>query len=87
MEPKCPSCGEFACATIHGVEHDVPVDAASALPTLMLYCRKCGYTFAVLPLIKEVRTIMREGTEEIQRFDREQLWSVVRYVPKPEWVR
>jgi len=52
----------------------------------MLYCGKCGYNFAVLPLTQEIEMMMKERTREVPNFDPVQLWSFVRYVPKPEWV-
>jgi C4-type Zn-finger protein len=87
MEPKCPSCGDFAAKTIHGIHIDVPIGDADALPTVMLYCRKCGYNFAVIPLTEDATAIVKERVEALPYVEKEQLWMFVQFVPKPEWAK
>ena len=87
MEPKCPSCGVCAGGMIHAMYLDVPIDAESVLQTFTVYCLRCGYTFAVLPRTDQILTAVKGHTQPLGSFEEQPLWSVVKFVPKPEWVK
>jgi hypothetical protein len=66
---------------------DVAIGDADALPTVMLYCRRCGYSFAVIPLTEDVMRVVKGRVEPLPSVEEEQLWTFVKFVPKPEWVK